>query len=680
MRFRNTPAYVSLLIPPPPPRLWRHPQQSTPGYINDNMSDIPPDRPPGSPHSQALQSQITLPSLLNHRNTPTNYSSTRLPQIISSDSSFSFDLSYSTLHPPSWTTPHQDIPNLPQLGLHLPSPPNLDHLGDLEDLGDLGDLTDLASYPHSPHFPQSSINPIDSQHSTNFSNQFTANPNTKTTTRSSSSRPPKKGKNKNVRRVARVSYAEVPDTPAFDIGAGDETGPLVRGSRVDLPKITLPDNLPPPLTPAHHTSPPPPEPKRARPIKHTCLICRADLLSKASLDKHKKFQHNCPYCSVTCSSASDVISHIEASHQHQCQLCLQPINPSFYRSTSHKMKQSDQTIMSHPVAIHSSILNPGHNLSPPTAKETEIPSITPPSKPQISTSLPSTQAPSPGLINDSQSSPTIPSLDTYHDILSIPDELPIHAIVRENDVTKLMNFRCYELSRTTSSSSMTPLHTASMAGAEESLSYLLRHISPNLVNQRDTHGDSPLSHAARLGRINCIVPLINAGACLLSRNVLGRTPFHLSAYMGHHSSLAYLIGRFDNSPIPALLLSDNFGRTALHLACIEGHTSVVDCLLLHGAMNRITDYETQTPADLARLNFHFTCLQALSNVTQLPVPRWSRPRHTDPLPAHTDQSGARSPPDRPPSSQSSHRDHLHTAQPIAAEDRSRCHRRCLACF
>ena len=377
---------------------------------------------------------------------------------------------------------------------------------------------------------------------------------------------------------------------------------------------------------------------RARPIKHTCHICRLDLQSKTILDSHMKLQHECPYCSASCSSASDVASHIAHAHMHKCQFCLRPIKPSSYSAPITKIKPSDGTIETHPVSIH------------PATPDIDM-TTTPPSI------LPTT------------------SLDTQD------ADLPIYTVIRENDTSKLMNFRCSELSKVTFTSSQTPLHIASIAGATSSLNYLLRHTRPNLINFRDINGESPLSHAARLGHVECMESLIEAGACLLNRNSLGRTPFHTTSFTGNISALNCLIDHYENPPIPALRLTDNFGRTALHLACMEGHLKVVEYLLLHGAMNEIPDHDSHTPADLARINHRHACLYMLAEAPHTPFPLFTpsqRPNHIPP--ARTGQSGPHSPSDQLHPQASTQGVTSDTEHPIAAENRTKCSRRCYACF
>ena len=79
---------------------------------------------------------------------------------------------------------------------------------------------------------------------------------------------------------------------------------------------------------------------RARPIKHTCHICRLDLQSKTILDSHMKLQHECPYCSASCSSASDVASHIEHAHTF-----ITATSPVYAKSSSVKRANSSEPVV-----------------------------------------------------------------------------------------------------------------------------------------------------------------------------------------------------------------------------------------------------------------------------------------------------------------------------------------------
>ncbi|CAM9979471.1 unnamed protein product, partial [Phaeothamnion confervicola] len=102
-------------------------------------------------------------------------------------------------------------------------------------------------------------------------------------------------------------------------------------------------------------------------------------------------------------------------------------------------------------------------------------------------------------------------------------------------------------------------------------------------------GLTPLHWAARSGNVDACGALLNkrtskngpGGASLLvTRDNLGRTPFHLAAGAGHHKCLEYLLQERGRLSVE---VADKEGWLPLHWSAVSGELRCVRALLSAGA-------------------------------------------------------------------------------------------------
>ena len=149
-----------------------------------------------------------------------------------------------------------------------------------------------------------------------------------------------------------------------------------------------------------------------------------------------------------------------------------------------------------------------------------------------------------------------------------------------------------------------PIHTASLRGHTELLSFLLTHgADPHARDQVYLHqlatccsvpfahsfaddcsgqsGFSALHFASGEGHADAVAVLLEAGADAEARSRDGFTPLYLAAWKGHEACVRQLAARTSVSAMSAL--DDKHGLSALHRACSGGHTRVIQCLVQHKA-------------------------------------------------------------------------------------------------
>ena len=145
------------------------------------------------------------------------------------------------------------------------------------------------------------------------------------------------------------------------------------------------------------------------------------------------------------------------------------------------------------------------------------------------------------------------------------------------------------------------VNLAAVFGHVRTVEYLLTH-EPNLITERNIHGDTQICYAALGGHVPVIELFLkkyNADIETIGRS--GRTPLLQSASMGHLSAVRYLVNQGAN--IFAISDKKDKGQNALHLASRFGHPSVVEFLasaeptLVWGK-----DEEGRTPFDIAKAN------------------------------------------------------------------------------
>lgn len=158
----------------------------------------------------------------------------------------------------------------------------------------------------------------------------------------------------------------------------------------------------------------------------------------------------------------------------------------------------------------------------------------------------------------------------------------------------------------------TPVHAAAANGHDACLSVLLENTEDaEVFNARDAHGQTPLmlavagghhsavellivsgSHCeavdnykrtalfrgAAFGQEQCVQLLLNQNVSSTTRDVHGKTAFHVAAQRGQVGVLRKLLDELENAESVHDLI-DKDGLTPLHWAAYEGHEGCVDLLI-----------------------------------------------------------------------------------------------------
>ncbi|KAL8620271.1 hypothetical protein ACOMHN_064561 [Nucella lapillus] len=108
----------------------------------------------------------------------------------------------------------------------------------------------------------------------------------------------------------------------------------------------------------------------------------------------------------------------------------------------------------------------------------------------------------------------------------------------------------------------TPLHIAVRASSLACVQLLLQY-DPQLLEERDGQGASPLTLAVQKGQSDLCRYLLQAGADVTAREVQTlRTPLHYALYLNHLHVFILLLGYRPN-----LRLADHRGTTVVHRSC-----------------------------------------------------------------------------------------------------------------
>lgn len=122
-----------------------------------------------------------------------------------------------------------------------------------------------------------------------------------------------------------------------------------------------------------------------------------------------------------------------------------------------------------------------------------------------------------------------------------------------------------------------PLHDAAKIGDIQQIKKLLDAGAD--INAADDRGSSALHWAVLMGHLSVTDFLLKQKADPMFANRAGRTPLHVAAAMGRPQTAALLIANGAQVDY-----SDNQGRTSLHLAVIAGRIATMDVLLKKGAI------------------------------------------------------------------------------------------------
>jgi hypothetical protein len=136
------------------------------------------------------------------------------------------------------------------------------------------------------------------------------------------------------------------------------------------------------------------------------------------------------------------------------------------------------------------------------------------------------------------------------------------------------------------------------------LSMFPRDVRKKMVRVCDVYNATPLHDATRSDNTAMVELLLNAGAFANGKDVFGTTALHNAARNGNAQMVIALFYAFHNyAPINA---QNNNGCTPLHYAASQGHSHVVQMLLLMGADDSLKDTRGLTAEEYAEGAF---CLE-----------------------------------------------------------------------
>jgi len=133
------------------------------------------------------------------------------------------------------------------------------------------------------------------------------------------------------------------------------------------------------------------------------------------------------------------------------------------------------------------------------------------------------------------------------------------------------------LSQVQSSSYAMPVHQVAESGNTERLLALIKQ-NPEVINQQDDGGYTPLHLASKKGFEDMVRELLNCNVALDIPNECNSTPLHCAVINGHETITELLLKKGAN--VDAL---DIQRYTSLALAAVHGHESIVQLLLRYKA-------------------------------------------------------------------------------------------------
>ncbi|XP_072017055.1 transient receptor potential cation channel subfamily A member 1-like [Amphiura filiformis] len=129
-----------------------------------------------------------------------------------------------------------------------------------------------------------------------------------------------------------------------------------------------------------------------------------------------------------------------------------------------------------------------------------------------------------------------------------------------------------------------------------------------LINETDDLGHTPMHYATRDGNIKSLQGLLELGATVNLKNKQDKqSPLHFAARYGRFNSCKRLLDR-----IGPYIINDTDGKgmTALHIAAWNGHSKVIQLLMLRGALLH-RDHEGRTPLHLSSMAGNIDCMRIL---------------------------------------------------------------------
>ncbi|BFZ18058.1 hypothetical protein BsWGS_21097 [Bradybaena similaris] len=149
------------------------------------------------------------------------------------------------------------------------------------------------------------------------------------------------------------------------------------------------------------------------------------------------------------------------------------------------------------------------------------------------------------------------------------------------------------------------IHAAVRVGDLDGVKSLLQQF-PELKDQKDENGWTPLLMAASSGNMEILRWLITSGADVAARTPKEFNAIHVAALNGHVNIMVVLQSRG-----ASILSCTKEKQTALHLAAKSGHLECVKWLVANGAHLDAQDTSGQTPFRLAETHRHDSCADFL---------------------------------------------------------------------
>ena len=171
----------------------------------------------------------------------------------------------------------------------------------------------------------------------------------------------------------------------------------------------------------------------------------------------------------------------------------------------------------------------------------------------------------------------------------------------------------------------TPLPVACYFDYLDVVKHLVKtyHANSNVI---DRAGNTPLIEACFWNRMSVSMYLLREVSCLNVNivNIKGNTALHLAVwcskddgYTKLHKACDFKSDAFEMLKLVYVYghkinVQNNFGNTPLHLACYNGHSDIVEALMLAGADETITNDDGKTALQLAEQKGHSAVRKLLS--------------------------------------------------------------------
>lgn len=188
-------------------------------------------------------------------------------------------------------------------------------------------------------------------------------------------------------------------------------------------------------------------------------------------------------------------------------------------------------------------------------------------------------------------------------LLNTPNEQPVKRRLRK--IKMKMSEKSEEIAKTENrlkrlrnvSQVIEGLVNAATDGDVSHIRNVLHDHGVGIVDALNMNSQSAIQTAARMGHLECVQVLLEAGCDAEMMHTMG-TPLFLAARFGH--ALCVKLMMEPRFRIPLFVQGMHDGRTALHAACCNGHLSCVQLLLKPSTQDvDIRDNSGSTPLHLA---------------------------------------------------------------------------------